>query len=400
MTFSSDKRVNTAVKRIRRTTEVSRKQEKAKERYEPVASSGRLEVETAMERTFKVKQSELRTQVDLGTQFKLFDFPLPGGPFSLLPSPSGRHLLSFSASGHVSVMDRHSMTALSDFTVGEVVNGAAFISEDLVAVAQRKYTYLYSNGSEVHCLREAMQKGVRFLEYLPFHYLLAGLNETGKLSYVDVSIGKQITQIGTAQGAPQTMAQSPGTGLLLTGHTNGCVNIWQPSMKTPAFKLLSHYGNVTGLAVHPTQPHLMATSGQDMKLKIWAVRNVDKAVAQSSLAGRPATSRHVSQSGMLAAGFGCRVAVYDSAIFRANQPVYMSHMLPGETVQSARFCPFEDLLLVGSSRGIQSLLVPGAGSAQIDSFANNPFETKKQKRETQVRNLLEKLPVNSIKFNL
>ena len=399
--FSEDKRINTAVKRIRRTDEVSKKQLKAKERFEAVAVSGKLETEHELERTYKVKQSDLRNQVDLGSQFKLFDFKLPGGPFSLLPSLNGRHLLSYSSSGHVSVMDRHQMTALSDFTVNEVVTAGALLSEEMVAVAQRKYSYIYStNGSEVHCLRDSMQTGVRFLEYLPFHYLLAGLNETGKLTYVDVSIGKQIAQISTAQGSPQCMTQSSGTGLLMSGHTNGCVSVWQPTMKTPALKLLSHFGNVTALAVHPLNPHLLVTSGQDMKLKIWDIRNVDKVVSQSSLSGRPASSIHISQSGMLAVGFGCRVGVYDSQIFRSNQPVYMTHMMPGEIVNSVRFCPFEDLLLVGSTRGIQSMLVPGSGSAQIDSFAHNPFETKKQKRETQVRSLLEKLPVSSINFTL
>jgi hypothetical protein len=36
-------------------------------------------------------------------------------------------------------------------------------------------------------------------------------------------------------------------------------------------------------------------------------------------------------------------------------------------------------------------LVPGAGSGDFDSFISNPFETSNQRRESEVRALLDKL---------
>ena len=42
--------------------------------------------------------------------------------------------------------------------------------------------------------------------------------------------------------------------------------------------------------------------------------------------------------------------------------------------------------------GFSSIVVPGSGVPFYDSFEVNPFETKKQKREKLVHQLLEKLP--------
>ena len=51
---------------------------------------------------------------------------------------------------------------------------------------------------------------------------------------------------------------------------------------------------------------------------------------------------------------------------------------------------------MGTSKGFSSVIVPGAGVPYFDSFENNPFETKKQKREALVHKLLEKLPAETI----
>jgi U3 small nucleolar RNA-associated protein 7 len=47
-----------------------------------------------------------------------------------------------------------------------------------------------------------------------------------------------------------------------------------------------------------------------------------------------------------------------------------------------RFVPFEDLMDMGTSNGLSSVVVPGNGVPYFDIYEKNPFETKKQKRES------------------
>ena len=63
------------------------------------------------------------------------------------------------------------------------------------------------------------------------------------------------------------------------------------------------------------------------------------------------------------------------------------------TVNNCKYIPFEDLLGLGTSYGYSSIAIPGSGVPFYDTFESNPFETKKQKRESLVHKLLEKLPM-------
>lgn len=70
----------------------------------------------------------------------------------------------------------------------------------------------------------------------------------------------------------------------------------------------------------------------------------------------------------------------------------MQHRVPkGSQVQDLIFCPYEDVLALGHSSGISSLLVPGSGEPNFDSYVANPFENLKQRREAEVHKLLDKL---------
>lgn len=69
---------------------------------------------------------------------------------------------------------------------------------------------------------------------------------------------------------------------------------------------------------------------------------------------------------------------------------------PKGNINNCRFVPFEDLMGLGTSYGFSSISIPGSGVPYYDTFESNPFETKKQKRESLVHKLLDKLSPETI----
>jgi len=59
-----------------------------------------------------------------------------------------------------------------------------------------------------------------------------------------------------------------------------------------------------------------------------------------------------------------------------------------------------DTALHYTAGGVSSLVIPGAGEPNFDSFVANPFITNKQRREQEVHQLLDKLPPDTIMLDL
>jgi len=311
---------------------------------------------------------------------------------------NGKHLLLAGEKGQVAILDWKAKNLLTEFSVKERIRDACWLqNETLLAVAQRKRVYIYDNaGLEIHCLKQHLHPNA--LEFLPYHYLLVTLDgQRGILRYHDISIGQIVAEHKTYANSGTVLRQNPINAVICMGHTNGQVTMWTPNLSTPAVKIQCHPSTVKGLAIDP-QGKYMCTASLDCKMRVWDLRTYKMMHEFFTPGSLPASSLDISQRNLLAVTCGDIVQVW-KGWDRPEKPKapYMKHNLKNKaTGCELLFAPYEDFLGIGHSAGFSSIVVPGSGESNIDSFEANPYESKKQKREGVVRSLLEKLPSDMI----
>lgn len=188
------------------------------------------------------------------------------------------------------------------------------------------------------------------------------------------------------------------------------VSLWTPNIKEPVLKYLAHSAPVAALDVYRDY---CVSAGGDGRTKIFDLRKADEPLHSFCQYGRPVRSIDVSMTGLVSLAAGPRVQVYAKEMFsgsssssfdgsetRTRINPYLQQEYNGRDVGCVRFQPYQDVLSVGMSGAIGSMIVPGAAVANFDSYEANPYETTKQKQESQVKGLLEKLSADMITFNL
>ncbi|ORZ24550.1 WD40-repeat-containing domain protein [Absidia repens] len=381
--------------RIRKQQEVARDAAQSAARAEMLLGeeSGYLEAE-GMEKTTNYTQDKLAKDADLNTASKVFSLDLPDfGPYSIDYTRNGRHLVIGGKKGHLAAFDWQSGRLHFETHVKETIRDVTWLhNETMVAVAQKKYVFIYDHtGMEIHRMKNHID--VNKMEFLPYHYLLSTVGNAGYLKYHDTSTGDLVSEIRTKLGACNTMTQNPWNAIINLGHTNGTVTMWSPTMHTPLVKMLCHKGAVKSVAVDNSGRY-MATSGLDGQLKVWDIRNYG--VLQEYYTPAPATSLSISQKGLLAVGWNTHVTVWKDAFRTKQVSPYMNHLQAGSAIWDVNFCPYEDVLGVGHAKGMSSVVIPGAGEANFDTMEANPYQTKKQRQETEVHSLLSKLQPDMI----
>jgi U3 small nucleolar RNA-associated protein 7 len=142
-------------------------------------TSGFLEAEDELERTYKVRQDDITSGVAVGTAQKRFELTLDQlGPYQFDYSRNGRDLLLGGRKGHVATMDWREGKLGCELQLNETIRDVKWLhNNQYFAVAQKKYVYIYDhNGVELHTLRKHQE--VSHMEFLPYHYLLATIVST------------------------------------------------------------------------------------------------------------------------------------------------------------------------------------------------------------------------------
>ncbi|XP_020277530.1 WD repeat-containing protein 46 [Pseudomyrmex gracilis] len=347
--------------------------------------NGYLEADPG-EITTEYKQKQIVNNVDITSAAKQFKLDLQFGPYCFKYTRNGRHLLLGGKQGHVAAFDWVTKKLACEMNVMESVHDVTWLHlETMFAVAQKDWVYIYDNqGVELHCLKR--MNGVTKLEFLPYHFLLASGSKDGNMAWLDVSIGKLVARYNSHLGRISVMTQNPSNAVLCVGDSKGIVSMWSPNSVKPLAKLLCHHQPIMTCTVHPYGTY-MATSSIDKSVKIFDIRQLTGPVSHVHLRS---AAHHMcySQRGLLALSMGNVVEVYRET--SGDFTPYLRHKI-ARNICCVKFCPYEDILGISTTNEFSSLLVPGSAEANYDAFEVNPFQTKSQRREAEVKALLEKI---------
>jgi len=380
-------------KRLKKTASIEAVRAKLLLPTEP----GFLASEDPLLRTKHFKQTEIVNAVDVQTATNRFDLNLDTfAPYKIDYSREGTHLLIGGKKGHLALINWRKNKLLTEVHAKETVRDVKILnSYQLFAAAQKKYVYFYDHkGTETHRLKSHIS--VNRLEFLPYHWLLVSINQNGWLKYQDTSTGQLVYEHPTKLGNCDCMVQNPWNAIINLGHFNGTITMWSPNMTTPLVKILCHEGPVRSIACD-NQGKYMATSGNDGHVKIWDLRTYK--LLNDYYSFGPASSLSFSQRGLLGVAIGPNVVIWKNAMQEKQKEPYMKHLVPGADIADIHFTPYEDVMGIGHSLGVSSIIVPGSGEPNFDSFEANPYQTNKQLREATVHSLLEKLKPEMISLN-
>ncbi|KAK8799475.1 hypothetical protein WA158_006024 [Blastocystis sp. Blastoise] len=353
---------------------------------------GYLEAE-GVEKTGNFSQKKLKKEVDISVQKRMFNLELTQfGPYICTYNREGSTMLIAGRKGHLAMINAHTHKLVSEINVKQSIRDITFLCDDMYAVAQKKYLYVYdSKGTELHCLRQFDTP--EYMTYLPYHFLLCNTSRGGQIAWQDISTGEVVADYKPKFGISSSICHNPQNAVVHVGFKNGEVSLFSPNQSKFLVRMMCHQGSVTDVKVDLTGKY-MVTAGMDQTMKIWDLRTYQCLYKYRTDA--IVSSIDISQRGLVACSMHGNVKIWKNLFTTRQKDVYMRELYP--EVDRVAFRPFQDQLLIGHSNGVSSMIVPGAGEANVDTMELNIYNnfTRKQRRENFVQKLLDKLPWDSI----
>lgn len=333
-------------------------------------------------------QKYIQNNVNLYTKEKAFNITLENGPFKCTYTSNGSHMLVTNETGCVSTFDTQSLNVGYEMDLKEQINCATWLHNELYsAIAQKDALFIYDNkGSELHAVRDMYD--TRVMEFLPYHFLLAGVNNKNNLNYLDTSIGEIISSICINSYYPTSITSNPTNAVIYLGSPRGHITLWTPNQKTYAMQINCHKASVNDIKIDRTGTYIVS-AGADSKVNIFDIRNSYKPITSIVVRG-PSADIAISQKNLIAIGHRTKVS-----ILKNLDELYMRYDCPGR-ISSIEFCPHEDILNIGHCKGFTNIVVPSSGDPVYDSSEISPFMSKTQRQNSEVKRLLEKIPADMI----
>ena len=160
-------------------------------------------------------------------------------------------------------------------------------------------------------------------------------------------------------------------------------------------KVLTHNGKLTHFDFSKDERFFVSV-GTDQQMKVFDMRNYYKEI-ESYYCPSNAIDLKISQTGLTALSLKNQVLFWKGLNQTRQTKPYLKHEIQKDkTINSIDFANFEDFLGISKTGGFESILVPGSGLANFDTFKDEVNYTKSQRKENEVKRLLDKLPLSSI----
>lgn len=288
------------------------------------------------ERTLDVKQDEIIEDADMGTAAKSISLQMERGPYFVDFTADGQYMLTAGTRGEASLIEMKTSRCVANIFPNETIRAAKMCyNEQCWALAQKKYVCLYDKqGRQTQCFKS--ENGVYGLDYLPYHFLLTSVGESGYLRYRDLTHGEfaAVHKI-KKHGITRVIRHNPYNGVVNLGHSDGTITLWTPSMNKPVVDFFGHKAGVTALT--PFNTHYIASAGLDGYCRIFDLRHLGTDVTRIRLPSDGPVGLDVSPTGLLALSRGPQIHIWKDMDSIRTDPDkhFLKHTYKNGTVRSS-----------------------------------------------------------------